>query len=200
MFWIVIFLTVFINNIIPIFAPPTWMVLSAIAVYFKLDSVFLLVLIGAAAATCGRLVLAIFSRNIIRSKFLSEQSKNNIDDLKRHLERRKVLTFGIFLFYAFSPLPSSQLFIAYGLTKMPFKLVAVPFFIGRIISYTVLSLTSLGISKRLAMSSLKTGSFFSIYFVVSQLIFLILIYWFVKIDWHLLFTEKKIKFKNNFLL
>ncbi len=196
MFWAIIFVTVFINNIIPVFAPPTWMVLSAVAVYFKLDSVLLLVLIGAAAATCGRLILAVFSRNIIRSKFLSERSKNNIDDLKRHLEKRKALTFGIFLFYAFSPLPSSQLFIAYGLTKMPFKLVAIPFFIGRIASYSFLSLTSLKISEHLAMSLLKTGSFFSAYFIISQLVFFVLIYWFVKIDWHLLFTEQKFKMRK----
>jgi len=37
--------------------------------------------------------------------------------------------------FAFSPLPSNVLFLAYGLTTAPLHLLAIPFFIGRMVSY-----------------------------------------------------------------
>jgi hypothetical protein len=51
------------------------------------------------------------------------------------IERRPVLTFGTFLGYALSPLPSNYLFIAYGLTSLPITFLSLPFFVGRLASY-----------------------------------------------------------------
>ena len=193
MIWPIIFAIVFVVNIIPIFAPPTWLVLSFIAVYYNINNILFLALVGALAATLGRLLLASLSDRIIRNRFLSESSKKNIDDIRRHLETKKALTFSIFLFYAFSPFPSSQLFIAYGLTEMPLPQIALPFFLGRLASYTVLSFTSFEVSKKLAYHSLRSGSFFGGYFIFSQILTIITIYFFVKVDWHYLFTYKRLR-------
>jgi membrane protein DedA with SNARE-associated domain len=38
--------------------------------------------------------------------------------------------------YAFIPIPSNHVFIAAGLAKVKYKLLATSFFIGRLISYT----------------------------------------------------------------
>ena len=49
-----VFAVVFLLNVIPIFAPPTWIVLSAISLGVP-DSIPLgLAPVGATAATCGR--------------------------------------------------------------------------------------------------------------------------------------------------
>lgn len=191
------FAFIFALNIIPIFAPPTWLALSAIAVYYKVNNIILLAFAGAIAATLGRLILAKLSNKIIRGKFLTEGTKKNIDDLKRHLEKRQTLTFKVFLFYAFSPLPSSQLFIAYGLTNLRLKSIALPFFLGRITSYTILSFTASEATRRAASQLIKTSSFFGFYFILSQFATILTIYLFVKIDWHKLFTEKKLGFLKN---
>jgi hypothetical protein len=61
---------------------------------------------------------------------LDERARKNIDAIKEGLENRRVLTFGVFLLYACSPLPSNYLFIAYGLTTLRLALVGFPFFIG----------------------------------------------------------------------
>src|SRR6266568_2543577 len=111
--YIIVFAIIFLLNVIPFFAPATWTVLSFIAVRYNYFSILELALVGAIAATCGRVVLAYLARIIVRQNFLSEKMKKNIDDLKRHLEKRTKLTFGIFLAYALTPLPSNQLFIAY---------------------------------------------------------------------------------------
>jgi len=193
MIWIIIFGIVLANNLIPIFGPPTWLVLSFAAVYYHIDNVLLLALIGAVAATLGRLILAKLSDTLIRRRFLSEKYQRSIDDLKKYLEQKRGVTFSVFLLYAFSPFPSSQLFIAYGLTEAPLKLIAFPFFIGRLVSYSILAFTSLEVSKKIASQSLRSGSFFSFYFIFSQLLALAALYFFVKIDWHKLLTEHKLR-------
>ncbi len=190
---ILVFLFILALNVIPIFAPPTWLVLSAIAVYYNVSNFLFLAFTGAVAATLGRLILAKLSNKIIRGKLLGERSKKNIDDLKKHLERRRALTFGIFLFYAFSPLSSSQLFIAYGLTGLPLKSIALPFFLGRFASYALLSFTASAITRKIAYQFITTGSFFGFYFIISQIITILTIYLFMRIDWHALFAEKKLR-------
>lgn len=196
MIWIIVFFIVLLINLIPIFMPPTWLVLSFVAVSFQLSNIFLLALIGAAAATIGRSILALVSNRIIRKKILPERYRVNIDDLSKHLENKKALTASIFLFYALSPLPSGQLFIAYGLTKLSLNHIIPAFFIGRVASYFALAYTSLEISERVALESLKTASFLSISFIFSQVLLLFVIYVFIKIDWHKLFTEKKIRIRK----
>jgi hypothetical protein len=139
--FMVIFAVVFVLNVVPIFAPPTWAVLSFIAIRYS-SNILLLALVGAVAAMLGRLVLAKLSTVVIRQKFLSEGTRKNIDAVRSHLESRKKLTFSILLFYAFSPFPSNHLFIAYGLTAPKLKLIAIPFLLGRIVTYAFVALTA----------------------------------------------------------
>src|SRR5215468_9379908 len=108
-----VFLAVFLLNVVPAFAPPTWTVLSLIAVRYQVN-VVILSTVGATAATAGRLTLARLSKTVIRQRLLGERARENIDHIKIRLQKTPKLTFGIFLFYAFSPFPSNNLFIAYG--------------------------------------------------------------------------------------
>ena len=107
--YLVIFLVVFVLNVIPIFAPPTWTVLSFVAIRFN-PNIIVLALVGAVSATLGRLLLSRLSTVMIRQKFLSHGTRENIDAVKVRLEKNQKLGFAVFLFYAFSPLPSNHLF------------------------------------------------------------------------------------------
>ncbi|MBZ5696059.1 MAG: hypothetical protein LAN36_11955 [Acidobacteriia bacterium] len=190
---LLLFLAVFFLNLVPAFAPPTWMVFSYLGFRSPSLNLPLLGAIGAAAATSGRLVLAKLSDRIVRRKFLSEASKRNIDVLRERLERRRKLTFSIFLFYAFSPLPSNYLFISYGLTTMDLRLVAIPFFLGRWVSYTFWGFTSATVARRIAVGSTDALSYLSWYFIGSQTLILCLIYLFTRIDWQHLLTHKRLR-------
>ena len=90
-------------NLIPAFAPPTWMALAFVGFEFPETNPLLLALVGAVAATLGRLTLAKLSHWLLRQKLLSEAHRTNIDVIKERLEKRTALTFSLFLFYAFSP-------------------------------------------------------------------------------------------------
>src|SRR4051812_48453702 len=100
-----LFVLIFGLNLIPLFAPPTWIALAFVGFEFPDTSPLLLALVGAVAATLGRLVLAKLSYRLVREKLLSETHRQNIDAIKERLENRTALTFSVILFYAFSPLP-----------------------------------------------------------------------------------------------
>jgi membrane protein DedA with SNARE-associated domain len=190
---ILLFIVVFGLNIIPAFAPPTWMVFSYIGFRYVSVNVVLLALVGAAAATLGRIILAKMARIVVRRRFMSDATRENIDAIREHLESRQKLTFGIFLFYAFTPLPSNTLFIAYGLTTMKLRLIAAPFFIGRSVSYSFWGFTASALARRITLESTDALSYLSIYFVASQILLLSLVYVFTRVDWRVLFKEKKLR-------
>jgi hypothetical protein len=142
-----LFALIYVLNVIPAFAPPTWLTVAFIGLTIPEIEAWRLVPVAASAATLGRLSLAKLSRRIVRQNFLSEAVRQNIDAIKHGLEKRVKLTFGLFLLYAFGPLPSNYLFIAYGLTTLRLTAIAAPFFIGRSCSYGVTLTTASAVAK-----------------------------------------------------
>ncbi len=183
---------VYLLNLLPAFAPPTWLVLSYVAVVYHVPVVWL-ALVGAVAATLGRLTLARLSNIIIRKHLLTKSQQANVDVIRHELEHRATLTFSVFLFYAFSPFPSNQLFIAYGLTGLPLRIIGLAFFLGRIVSYLFWAFTASELARHNVYVRLSAGKFFSTYFIIGQLFALFTIYAFTKINWKALFGEKKIR-------
>src|SRR6516162_2174500 len=116
---VVLFVVIFLLNLLPAFAPPTWTAMSFIGLTIPGIDFISLAVVAAAAATFGRVTLAKLSRAIVRQRLLSQQTRCNVDAIRRGIESRRAMTFGTFLAYSFSPLPSNYLFIAYGLTSLP---------------------------------------------------------------------------------
>lgn len=190
---LLLFLLVFLLNVIPAFAPPTWMVFSFLGFRFHDHMGVALAFVGALAATLGRFTLAKGSNVIVRRRFLGDEARQNVDVIREKLSQRKRLTFSIFLFYAFTPLPSNYLFIAYGLTAMELKLITIPFFIGRWVSYSFWTLTASSIARRITLENTEALSYFSVYFVTTQVLLLALVYVFTRIDWKHLVGERRLK-------
>lgn len=190
---VTLFSVVFVLNIVPAFAPPTWMALSWVGFNHPLVNPFVVALIGAIAATSGRLVLAKLSRVIIRQRFMSYAMRGNIDFIKGKLDRHRSLTFGAFLLYAFSPFPSNYLFIAYGLTSLPLWLITIPFFMGRWVSYSFFVFTAAEVSKHLAFEATEVQHYFGVYFVISQIVLLAAVLLFAQIDWKHLAKARRLR-------
>jgi hypothetical protein len=188
-----LFVVVFTLNLLPAFAPPTWVVFSYLGFRYPTPNVTLFALVGAVAATLGRLTLAKMARVVIRQKLMSPASRENVDSIRQRLQSRKKLTFGVFLFYAFTPFPSNFLFIAYGLTAMDLTLLAVPFFIGRTVSYSFWGFTSSAVARVIPVGQTNLLPYLSVYFVLSQVALLLLIWVFTKIDWPALFEKHKLR-------
>lgn len=191
-----LFAIVFALNVIPAFAPPTWMALTWIGFSRPLGNPLVVAVIGALAATAGRVVLATFAR-VIRRRFMSDTMRDNIDVIKDGLERHKTLTFNGLLIYAFGPLPSNYLFIALGLTTFPLWLAAIPFFIGRCASYSFFVFTASEVSQRLSVEAPEAQSYFGVYFVVSQILLLGVVVALTRIDWRYLLAAKRFRWMRR---
>jgi membrane protein YqaA with SNARE-associated domain len=193
----VLFIVVFVLNVLPAFAPPTWTTMSFVGLAIPNIDVLLLASVAAVAATCGRIVLAKLSRTLVRQKLLTEQSRRNVDAIKIGIENQRAMTLGTFLGYSLSPLPSNYLFIAYGLTSLPIVFLSVPFLIGRFVSYAFWTRTASSIGDWLDWDWLESAPYFVAYFLISQLLLVPVIYAFTRLDWRMLFVERRIKWLDK---
>jgi hypothetical protein len=125
---------VFAVNLLPAFGPPTWSVLVFFSLNFDLPALPL-ILLGAAAAATGRLLLAGGARRL-RPRFSRERLAHidQIEAAARANGRRSVAGLGLF---ALSPVPSGQLFVGAGLMKVPLLPLTAAFFSGRLVSYSI---------------------------------------------------------------
>jgi membrane protein YqaA with SNARE-associated domain len=188
-----LFAIVFVLNSLPAFAPPTWMVLSVIGLSSPDQNPWFTALVAATAATAGRLVLAKLAFLLVRQRWLSARTKENIDLVKGRLERQRAMTFGAVLVYTCSPLPSNSLFIAYGLTSLPLAPVAVAAFIGRFVTYSVWMVIAIDVAHKVVLDQGSVMAYFGGYFVVTQVFLLALVVLFTKLDWRAWFSRKRLR-------
>jgi hypothetical protein len=195
---LVIYCMVFALNVLPALAPPTWMTLSFVGLAIPGGNAVAVAIVGATAATLGRLALSKLARVIVRQRLLSEAARHNIHAIKHEIEDRKALTATMFMGFALSPLPSNYLFIAYGLTSLRMQLVGIPFFFGRLLSYGFWVTTASALGDRLDLDPLESTSYFGIYFLLSQLLLVPAMYAFTRMDWHAAFTQRKFRLLRKF--
>ncbi len=132
--YLVLWVLVFGLNIVPAFMPPTWMVLAFFHIKYDLDLIPL-VFAGATAASLGRVVLYYLAKGALRN-ILPKKMAGNLEYLGNYLEKRQRFTIPFIIFYGFLPIPSNQAFITFGLADVPIKLIALAFFLARLVSYT----------------------------------------------------------------
>ena len=192
-----LFAIIFVLNSLPAFAPPTWMLVSAMALSRPDANPWLTALVAATAATAGRLVLAKLAFILVRQRWLSTRTKANIDLVKDRLERHRAMTFGAVLAYTCSPLPSNTLFIAYGLTSLPLAPVAAASFLGRFLTYSFWVVMAMEVAHKAVFEVESVVAYLGGYFVVTQAFMLALVVLFAKLDWRAWFASKTIQLMNR---
>lgn len=122
-------------NVLPALGPPTWTVLVFFRFRYPELPAALLVVAGAAAATTGRIVLALAFRRV--GRWLPEARRTSLETLGRTVvASRKGMIASLGLF-ALSPIPSNQLFEAVGLARAPLRPFVGAFLAGRLASYSI---------------------------------------------------------------
>jgi membrane protein YqaA with SNARE-associated domain len=192
-----LFAIIFVLNSLPAFAPPTWMLVSAIALSRPEANPWLTALMAATAATAGRLVLAKLAFILVRQRWLSTGTKANIDLVRDRLERHRAMTFGAVLAYTCSPLPSNTLFIAYGLTSLPLAPVAAASLLGRFLTYSFWVVMAMEVAHKVVFDVESVVAYLGGYFVVTQAFMLALVVLFAKLDWRAWFASKTIRLMNQ---
>ena len=121
-------------NVIPAFAPPTWMLLIFFLFNHDLNP-FARVVIGVISATTGRAILAWYFRkfaHLVPSKFAT-----NMEYAGRYIESRPDRRYAVLALFLISPISSAQLFEAAGMMKtIKLKPLLAAFAIGRTFSYS----------------------------------------------------------------
>lgn len=159
---------------------------------------WLIAIVAASAATSGRSVLAQLAQRIVRSRWAHGNVQENLDALADMIVRRRTTSAVAFLAFAFSPLPSNFLFIAYGLTRAPLWLLASPFFLGRTISYG-LALEGGSVAFN-HFGDTGNKIWVWVYFGVTQVLMLGMLYLFAKIDWRATLKAHRPRWMNQPLL
>lgn len=193
----ILFVVVLLINLMPAFAPPTWMAMSWVGFNVADGSPFAFALVAASAATVGRLMLATFARTLVRGRLMREADRENVDAAKAWLQKHKTMTVGAFFVYALSPLPSNYLFIAYGLSGLPLRVIGAAFFVGRAASYSVWAHLGRFASAHLDPEVQFEGAYLSAYFIAMQLALLGLVYMLMKLDWKTLIEQRKLAWRRS---
>jgi hypothetical protein len=177
--YLLVALMVFGLNLLPALAPPTWAVLVLLRLNSDLAPVPL-VLIGAAAAASGRLVLAVGFRRL--SAWLPKRYVINARAAGSMLmSSRKSSIVGLGLF-ALSPVPSAQLFEAAGLMSVRLEPLVVAFFAGRLASYS-LYVGGVSAARNTGLGQLLTDSLTSPWAIGLQVLLLAGLVLLGRIDW-----------------
>ncbi len=185
--YIGIFLLLIGVNAAPILMPPSWIILASFyALDPQLDPI-ILAIVGATGATIGRVILKQIS-GIFR-KFIGKEQKSNLDVIGNYLNRKRFgYPIASFLFAA-TPLPSSMLFVAYGLMKAKSIGLYIGFWLGRLISYYIMiSISEIVLTPFLDLFENRiTG------ILIADVIGIGVVILFMSINWTLLLTERKFK-------
>lgn len=188
MVYLILFLVVILVNSIPFFAPPTWGVLVLFFVRYKLE-ITLVVLFGVFAATLGRYILSYYI-NKFADLIFNKKAEENLGYLGEKLGKTQEQNFIFTFLYSLTPLSTNALFIAVSMAKLKIKPVIAGFFCGRLVSYTVLILTTGVVAKNI--SDLLSGVL-SIKNIIATFVGLIVLLGFIFIDWKTLFIYKHLR-------
>lgn len=133
--YLLVIAVVFVVNVVPAFAPPTWIVLVYFSITQDLNPVALIVL-GVLSAASGRYILASYFRKF-RNRFPKSYVRN-VENAGTHLTKSSAHLSALFALFFVSPLSSAQLFEAAGIMKnIALKPITLAFAVGRLATYSI---------------------------------------------------------------
>lgn len=183
------FLLLFVINVVPVLMPPSWVVLGSFYAFNPGLNLLLLSAVGATGSLAGRIVLMRMS--VYLRRFMGKRRTSALDDLTRHLSRRRYGFFLASVVWALSPLPSNALFIAYGIMKAKRYLEMFSgFWIGRLFTYYVMAVAVRVVFEPFSSifdSGLEAA-------VVTDVLSLVALSLFACVDWRSLIDRRKLRF------
>jgi hypothetical protein len=125
---------ILLSNVLPAFAPPTWMALVFFLFHYDTNPIALVIL-GVISATTGRAILAWYFRKF--SHLVPTRFSQNMEDAGSYFTDHTSKRFAFLALFFFSPISSAQLFEAAGLMKtVSLKPLLAAFAAGRSFTYS----------------------------------------------------------------
>jgi hypothetical protein len=187
--YIFVFLGSLAVDLIPVMAPPAWTVMTFLLVKYRLNP-WLVLAVGVPGSALGRYFFSLYIPKF-SDKVVARRKKDELRYVGKKLKRRFWQTWLFVFVYTLSPLSTTALFTAAGMTEVPVMHLLPAFLAGKFISdaamvmagrYAAGSLTDL-LHGALGWKSLLTGA-----------ITLLITGTFLFVDWHALLVKKKLTF------
>ena len=179
---------VFLANVVPALAPPTWAILVLFTINYQISTPAL-IFCGVIAASSGRLVLALYFRKF--SNYLPKGWVRNMENAGKYFTANQDRKIGILTLFLVSPISSAQLFEAAGLLSLNLKRIAIAFFSGRLITYSIYGFGAEAL-KRSSWGEIISSNIKSPWGIALQIVLLVGVYLLTKIDW-----KSKVRNLNN---
>ena len=185
----VVFLAALAVDIIPLLAPPAWTIAVFLLVRFHLNP-FIVLLLCASGSTLGRYLMSLYIPRFA-NLFIKRRKTDELEFLGKKLSQSLWQSWLFVLIYAVTPLSTTALFMAAGVAKVKPTHTLPPFFCGKFLSDAIMIFTGL-----YAANNFKNivNGIYSPKAIVMLALGLVVIAWFLFLDWRALLQQKKFKF------
>jgi membrane protein DedA with SNARE-associated domain len=187
------YLLVFVGSLgvdlIPIMAPPAWMVMAFCIVKFQLNP-WIALSVGVPASALGRYLFSLYIPKF-SARVLARRKKEELSYVGKKLKARLWQTWVFVLGYTLSPLSTTALFTAAGMSKVPVWHLLPPFVVGKFVSDAMMVKAG-----EFASGGLKDmmHGVLSAKNVIITAVTLVVTAAFMFIDWHALLVKKTFHF------
>jgi membrane protein YqaA with SNARE-associated domain len=187
--YVVVFVGSLAVDLVPLVAPPAWTLMAFLLVKYHLNP-WLVLAVGVPGSALGRFLFSLYIPKL-SDKVIAKRKKEELRYVGKKLDRPLWQTWLFVLLYTVSPLSTSALFTAAGITKVPVMRLIPPFMVGKFVSDGAMVLAgtyaagSLGdvLHGVLSWKSVLTGAITVV--VTGALMF---------VDWHAVIARKKLRF------
>lgn len=184
-----VFLAALAVDLVPIIGPPAWTAMVLLLVKFDLHP-WLVLLVGVPGSVLGRYALSLYAPWLSR-RVIKRRKNAEFEFVGQRLKRRLWQSWTFVLVYSLSPLPTTPLFSASGLAKIPALQILPPFFIGKFVSDAVMLFT--GKEAFTSLADLFQGTA-SVKGIVTAALSVLIICAFLFLDWRQLLEKKRLRF------
>jgi membrane protein YqaA with SNARE-associated domain len=185
----VVFLAALAVDVIPLLAPPAWTIAVFLLVKFRLNP-FIVLLLCASGSTLGRYLMSLYIPRFA-NLFIKRRKTDELEFLGKKLSQSLWQSWLFVLIYAVTPLSTTALFMAAGVAKVKPSHTLPPFFCGKLLSDAIMIFSGFYAANN--FKALVNG-IYSPKAIVMLALGLVVIAWFLFLDWRALLQQKKFKF------
>jgi membrane protein YqaA with SNARE-associated domain len=191
--YLILFVASVAVDAIPVIGPPAWVIMVFMLVKFDLSP--WIALAACVFGSClGRYLQLLFLPKAAKT-LMKRYKTDDLAFLGRKLQQRTLRCWGFVFLHAVTPLPTTALFTAAALAKVPAHKIMVPFFVAKTLSDGAMLLAGV-YAVRHAQEVMS--SWFSFRSLVGALLAVGLIALFFSVDWHLLLQKRKFALRLKF--
>lgn len=188
--YLAVFFATMAVDLVPIFAPPAWMIMVFFLVKFDLNA-WLVLCVGVLGSALGRSVFSLYTSQASR-KLVTREKNQELEFVGKRLGKSWWKTWIFVFLYTLTPLSTTALFTAAGMAKISPLLTVPPFFVGKFVSDGLLVL--MGKHLTASVAEVFRGTY-SLKGTAMMIFGIVVIGGLLFLDWRVLIERRKIKFK-----